>query len=778
MQFSVLNRSAMDLGSVFYQGVADGDPIDVALTEARGLLARQGVNRVDFAVPVLFLADPCCLQVDRAALQGERFSTPLDLTGLTSAQSFVGRAAELRLLQKGLDPQNGTWRAAVLHGLGGMGKTVLAARLAERMAPRLDGVTSLRMSPVTTARDVIDQLTAFLQVRQVVFRHPAIPVLLATKDQPLPLETKAAPLCEILRSLRLLIVFDNCEDILPQGRVISSRAEEESAGDPDLLKLIGLLLSGVPGPSRFLFTSRVDFSPFEAGRLSNAVGHLGLGEMQFRDAVYLMETLPPLDALPVAVLTQGPGLVAATKREFYARLGGHPYTLGLFAEHARRSSPEAVLENLAGVQKEVLDFTLLTRAAAALPERAALLLRRAAVYDEAVPLEGLSVLLGDERDAMPAVQDEIEALLGWGLLARPPGGADYAIHALVRDWGRAQWTAEERLDLLHRAAGYWSSIELEGEDVQPALNARHYLFLAGESARADEIVQQVFDALFRWGQIELLLRLLSESVRTVKGEFRAIALGTRAQVYQALGEYETARRDHRAALTVFEEHGAKHLISPALLNLGNLEYLQGNLPAALDFYERSLAIERELDYKPGIAKGLHQVGVVHQEQGDVEAARACYEQSLEIAKETEDRAGMALPLHQLGLLHLSQNDDAAAQERFEQALAVFKELGDRAGIATAQHQLGVLNQKLGDHISARDCYEESLKISEELGDKSGIASTLGELGRLLEKEGDLEHAVQVVMQAWRLFDELGSPEREFAARDLARLREKLRRNLQ
>jgi hypothetical protein len=244
-------------------------------------------------------------------------------------------------------------------------------RLAERKAPRLDGVKSIRMSPVTSARDVLDQLTGFLQVNQVRFHHPRIADLVRIKDEPLPLEAKAAALCEVLRGLKLLVIFDNCEDVLPRGRTVSraSQAQDsdgepengEAAGsDPALLTLFRLLLEDVPGPSRFLFTSRVDFDPLEAGRLSNAVGHLDLGELGFRDAVYLMETLPPLDALPVAVISNvaaqpeaEPQLEALSKRDLYERLGGHPYTLNLFAEHARRSSPAEVLADLSGVRKEL-----------------------------------------------------------------------------------------------------------------------------------------------------------------------------------------------------------------------------------------------------------------------------------------------------------------------------------------------------------------------------------------------------------------------------------------
>ena len=68
----------------------------------------------------------------------------------------------------------------------------------------------------------------------------------------------------------------------------------------ELRKLISLLVGGTDRGSRFLFTSRVDFELVEAHRLGGEIGRVDLGELRFREAVYLMETLPPLDGLPLS----------------------------------------------------------------------------------------------------------------------------------------------------------------------------------------------------------------------------------------------------------------------------------------------------------------------------------------------------------------------------------------------------------------------------------------------------------------------------------------------
>ena len=830
MQYSVLNQSAMDFGSAFYKGIADGEPIDVALTEARVRLAQEGLNTVDFATPVLFLADPGCLRVDQAALRPTPPRAELDLTGVTRAQQFVGRSAELRELQMGLDPERGRWRAAVVYGLGGMGKTVLAARLAERMAPQLDGAKALRMTPTTTAQEVLDQVEAFLLVGNARWNSPLIGEFMRMSGEALPLEAKAAKLIQVLRALRLLVIFDNYEDVLPGGRAVSRAAQEwQSEGaapeaqvglDPDLPRLVALLIDGVEAPSCFVFTSRVDLSPVEAGRLGSAVGHVALGEMQFRDAVYLMETLPPLDRLPVAVLPEvrpdvPPVPPALSMRDVYERLGGHPYTLGLFAEHARCSSVEAVLADLGEVRKELLEFTLLERAAKAAPERAGELLRRAAIYDEPVAVEGLAFLMGNGQDAMAEVAEEVEVLVEWGLLARPLGEEAYAVPTPVREWARGAIGADERLSLLRRAAEFWLTTGNDSRDLADFLRARHYLFLAGDYEQADDIVEAATELLHHWGQIELLVRLLSESVRTVSKEKRAVALSNLGIVYQGLGEYGRAREYAEQSLANFQDLSDRHNVAAVLYQLGNLHYLQGKYGQARERYEQALAIAEELGNRAGVAHSLHQLGMLHQAQGEYAQARQRYQQALVIKQELGDRAGVACSLHALGMLHQAQGEYGRAREHYEQALAIAGELGNRAGVARSLHQLGTLHQGQREYAQARERYEQALAIFEELGDRDSAARSLGGLGMLdylqgeygrareryeqalttfqelgdwdgvarslahrgllFEREGDLAQATATLAHALAILEQLGSSERDLARRDLARLREKMGR---
>jgi hypothetical protein len=60
-----------------------------------------------------------------------RFHVPLDLTGVPAIETFLGRLEELESLWHHLEPRNlESRKVAILHGLGGIGKTQLAIRFA------------------------------------------------------------------------------------------------------------------------------------------------------------------------------------------------------------------------------------------------------------------------------------------------------------------------------------------------------------------------------------------------------------------------------------------------------------------------------------------------------------------------------------------------------------------------------------------------------------------------------------------------------------------------
>ena len=594
MQYPILDLSATNFASAFYRPLAGNKPVDLALTEAR-VSMKNAVksNGVDFATPLLYLSDPNCLFLGEIRPETSEIVTRPEMLGdlQVMKKGFVGREKELRILQKGFTSD--VKRAAIIYGFGGIGKTVLATRLSLWMNRHFAGVFGTKCKKTTTPEEILDELNAFLlmagvdQLNQVI--HAQV-----------PLKVKTQVLVGILNQRRYLVIFDNFEDCLNDENKIASS---------DLNAFVQQLLNGVYTNTKTIFTTRRRFDPLE-GRLVGAVERLSLPELPFPQTVWLMNTHRALADLD-----------PKKKLEIYRAIGGHPWTIGQFALHAASETVDGLLLELAPLMKEAVEFTLLDKSYSKLDDGAKRLLLSASVYEEAVPVEALSWIAGDEEQPSPPVAEPLKKLLDWGLLARQDelGRELYSIHTLVKDFAREEGEKEglERKELLIRAARHFENLVKTTGSLWDLLKARGYYYTAEEWNQADDIVEAAQKHLVRWGQIELAMNLLEQSAKTTSGTNKAVALGNLAIIYQGLGDLKTASKLHNEVKDVFEEAGDRRNVAAALHQLGALAQATGDLGEARRLYGESLKIKQDLGDKAGVAITLAQSSLLEEEEGNL-----------------------------------------------------------------------------------------------------------------------------------------------------------------
>jgi tetratricopeptide (TPR) repeat protein len=91
---------------------------------------------------------------------------------------------------------------------------------------------------------------------------------------------------------------------------------------------------------------------------------------------------------------------------------------------------------------------------------------------------------------------------------------------------------------------------------------------------------------------------------------------------------------------------------------------------ALDCYNQSLAIKRELSDRDGAATTLHQIGTAYQETYRYDEALDYYNQSLEIKQELGNRDGEVLTLAQTAVLFGARADFDESVRCFGIALSI------------------------------------------------------------------------------------------------------------
>jgi CHAT domain/Trypsin-like peptidase domain len=326
---SVTDRYATRLFARVYAELAAGPEPDVvaAVADARQIVQReldtstdqrdQRLGLLDEWSTVTVLAGSGTVRVYDPAvtepLPTLARQTPRGLLD-RGVGEFVGRRREQHELPTALLGEAS--HGVVLYGIGGVGKTTLAAQLVRR----IQELDPSRLVAVVSGELSVD--TVFAEVTGAIRRNvgPTGPVLQAVEfavhvDE--RWQDRFTVLREhVLDTVPLLIVLDNFEDNLTDDPIGRRVRDETLAG------LLGIWADD-PGRSRLLITSRFDFTlPNQAHQslLSWPVGPMSVAE-----TFKLIWSLPALDRLHDADLER-----------VWRMVGGHPARLGISRRTAGR----------------------------------------------------------------------------------------------------------------------------------------------------------------------------------------------------------------------------------------------------------------------------------------------------------------------------------------------------------------------------------------------------------------------------------------------------------
>ncbi|WP_245679587.1 CHAT domain-containing protein, partial [Actinomadura hibisca] len=319
MTASVTDRYAALLGGALYRELALRPQPEVltALSEARRDLERERQTKpagdrdaelAEWATPALFLRGPSLPLYDVNAGVDTKIKPPPAIklargTVVRAVGDFVGRRAELRKLLAAL---RGGTSGVVLHGIGGVGKSTLAAELIGRLGTDAGLVVSVvgRQHPDQVMIAIADRLLAATAQHAEAGPLRNLAHFLRAADQPRTVRLEA--LSELMAHMPVTLLLDNFEDNLTDDAERAFRDEELAEFLTEWTRL--------PGRGRLIVTSRYPFGLPDEAEEDLLVHHLG--PLSLAEARKLMWRLPGLDAL-----------TPEQQKLAWAEVGGHPRTL-------------------------------------------------------------------------------------------------------------------------------------------------------------------------------------------------------------------------------------------------------------------------------------------------------------------------------------------------------------------------------------------------------------------------------------------------------------------
>ncbi|XP_015775981.1 PREDICTED: uncharacterized protein LOC107354086 [Acropora digitifera] len=184
----------------------------------------------------------------------------------------------------------------------------------------------------------------------------------------------------------------------------------------------------------------------------------------------------------------------------------------------------------------------------------------------------------------------------------------------------------------------------------------------------------------------------------------------------------------------------------AYFNLGITYKYHGDLPKAIECYEKSLNIYRQTGDRGGEGKAYCNLGITYESHGDFPKAIECYEKSLKIYRQAGDRGGEGDVYFNLGNAYDSQGDFPKAIECFEKSLIISREAGNRATEERAFLKLEDAYTSRRDFPKAIECFRKGMNIAREAGSRSGVSwpLALGDVSKAADyREGHLKIVKEV-----------------------------------
>jgi len=610
---------------------------------------------------------------------------------------FTGRAEELEELKAAIS--QGGVSISGLGGMGGVGKTALALKLADEMKECYpDGQFYLDL------KGTGEPLSPAQAMGHIV--HGYDPEARLPENQA-ELEGRYR---SVLHGKRALLLMDNAADgnrveplIPPEGCLLLVTSRQHFTLPGLYAKNLDVL---PPEDSRALLLTIAPRIGEHADEIAGLCGRLPLA---LRAAASLLVVRPDLD----------PSSYATRLRDETKRL-----------EHIGSEGVPLSVEASLSLSYNLLDAEMQQR------------WRRLAVFPESFNAEGTAAVWELEVDA---AQNVLSVLVACSMVEWDEATRRYRLHDLLRLVADSHVGESERIQAAKRQASHYARLLTAADD----------LYLKG----GDGVVQGL--ALFdleranieagqRWSVAGAAENDEAAKLCSHYGGQGNHVRNLRQRPRERIGWIEAAvggarRINDRAAEGVH------------VGNLGLAYFYLGEIRRAIEYYDQHVAIAREIHDRQGEANALGNLGIAYAELGSPGRAIRHYKRQLAITRKIRDRRGEGAALGNLGLAYGDLGKHGHAIRYHKKHLAIDREIGDKWGEGNALGNLGTAYLQLGRPGRAIEYLQQALAIHVEIGDSRGQGEGLWKLALALKQLGKREEAIANAEAALAIFEQIEDP---------------------
>ncbi len=625
------------------------------------------------------------------------------------ASDFVGRSADidqvLTEVRRGLA---GPLIITAIDGMGGVGKTALAIRLAELLDHDYpDGMYFIDLHGFSVKEEPRTPEAAL----DVLLRQAGTPVELV----PPGLAERAERWRSMALGRRIIVVLDNAVDAAQVRPLLPGTAE-----------------------ALVLVTSRRRLTTLDSGR------PVSLDVLSPDEAVALFRRIadrPVDDSAAVADVIELCGRLPLAIRIAASRLRHRPaWTVADLADRLRETRRR--MHTLTVDDLSV--YTTLWLSYETLSDRQRQTFRLLGVHPgQDFDRHAIAALTGLSVDE---AEQQLESLCDCNLLLQPVAGR-YQLHDLVRDCAKQLVETEETESSREEAMGRLFDYYLYLAHLRCSPMARKLSLFEPDIPSGPVAVPPARNEVEAIG----LLEIEYQNLIAVASLAQASGWSLHSWQLPCVLRPFLERMNFRVAwLQLFEGAfvAARQLGDPrgestALANIGVIRRELGQLTEAIDLLRRALLISRAAGDQAGEAYQTADLGITYVRTARYREARECFRIAHDLSEKLGSTRDVGVLINNLGFVAADLGEYPEALEQFLRALSINRKTGFRQGEALSLANIGRLHGHFQRYPQARSHLNEALSLSREIGYRFGEGWALAWLATLHRQEGDLASAIDL-----------------------------------
>jgi serine/threonine protein kinase/tetratricopeptide (TPR) repeat protein len=266
------------------------------------------------------------------------------------------------------------------------------------------------------------------------------------------------------------------------------------------------------------------------------------------------------------------------------------------------------------------------------------------------------------------------------------------------------------------------------------------------------------DGLLAMGRIEIkagnpqagldpLGKAKNLSIDVNNEEQEALILQATGIAYKHLNKPAEALRNYEDSIAINRRLGQKRGVAASLDEIAQIQDSMGKTDDALKSYNEALDIRREIGAKKEAGDTIINIASEYTDRGLYDKALPMFKEALQIQRDAGDEAYQALCLNNIGNIYMAKGENQDAVTYFQQALQIREKLGVPGDIAESLHNLGEVYVNLGQYDEAMSSYMRALDLNRKNSDAHGAALQSHSLGVLFQLQGRIGPAVSALQDA-------------------------------